>query len=71
MVIVQKEKSMLFHNKAGQAMNLADNLTIKELLELGVELTLSETIDPNHELWLADQPVVKDPQQTPSKNTNH
>jgi len=45
---------MLFHNKAGQAMNLADNLTIKELLEMGVELTLSEKIDPNHELWLAD-----------------
>ena len=45
---------MLFHNKAGQAMKLADNLTIKELLEMGVELTLSEKIDPNHELWLAD-----------------
>lgn len=41
---------MIFHNKAGQAMNLADNLTIKELVEMGVELTLSEKIDPDHAL---------------------
>lgn len=68
MVIVQEEKTMLFHNKAGQAMNLADNLTIRELLEMGVELTLSETIDPNHELWLADQPTEKNPQDTPANN---
>ena len=60
---------MLFHNKAGQAMNLADNLTIKELLEMGVELTLSEKIDPNHELWLADQPVEK--QENEAKHDNH
>ena len=40
---------MLFHNKAGQSMNLVNNLTIKELLEMGVELTLSEKIDPDHE----------------------
>ncbi|WP_019613957.1 hypothetical protein [Psychromonas ossibalaenae] len=46
---------MLFHNKAGQSMNLADNLTIKELLEMGVELTISEKVDPMHELWLADE----------------
>ncbi|MCG6201609.1 hypothetical protein [Psychromonas antarctica] len=55
---------MLFHNKAGQAMNLADNLTIKELLEMGVELTLSEKIDPNHELWLADEAEKKSEQGT-------
>ena len=50
---------MIFHNKAGQAMNLADNLTIKELAEMGVELTLSEKIDPDHELWLADDLAKK------------
>ena len=60
---------MLFHNKAGQAMNLADNLTIKELLEMGVELTLSEKIDPNHELWLADDINVTPAQE--SKSSQH
>lgn len=50
---------MLFHNKAGQAMNLADNLTLKELLDMGVELTISEKVDPMHELWLADEPKGK------------
>lgn len=38
---------MLFHNKAGQSMNLIDNLTIKELLRMGIELNLSEKIDPD------------------------
>jgi len=54
---------MLFHNKAGQAMNLVDNLTIKELLEIGVELTLSETFDPDHEFHamnLADTLTIKE-----------
>lgn len=49
---------MIFHNKAGQVMNLASNLTIKELLEMGVELTISEKVDPMHELWMADE--IKD-----------
>ena len=40
---------MLFHNQAGQSMNLVNNLTIKELLEMGIELVLSEKIDPEHE----------------------
>ena len=40
---------MLFHNKAGQSMNLVNDLTIKELLDMGVELVLSEKIDPDHE----------------------
>lgn len=46
---------MIFHNKAGQAMNLADNLTLKELSEMGIELTVSEKVDPMHELWMADE----------------
>lgn len=55
---------MLFHNEAGQVMNLADNLTIKELLEMGVELTLSEKIDPKHELWLAGDMKEKPTRET-------
>ena len=63
---------MIFHNKAGQSMSLADNLTIKELAEMGVELTLSEKIDPDHELWLADD-FVKKPEvrQAPQNATHH
>jgi len=59
---------MRFHNKAGQAMNLADNLTIKELLAMGVELTISEKVDPMHELWLADDiKETAEPKKTRAK----
>jgi len=50
---------MIFHNKAGQAMNLASNLTLRELAEMGVELTISEKVDPTHELWMADDLKIK------------
>ena len=46
---------MIFHNKEGQAMNLASNLTLRELAEMGVELTVSEKVDPMHELWMAEE----------------
>ena len=54
---------MLFHNKAGQSMNLVDDLTIKELLEMGVELVLSEKIDPDHKFYgmtLDDHKTIKE-----------
>ncbi|MEH6453216.1 MAG: hypothetical protein V7782_09285 [Psychromonas sp.] len=60
---------MRFHNKAGQVMNLADNLTIKELLAMGVELTISEKVDPMHELWLADE--LKETAETKKSNVKH
>ena len=62
---------MRFHNKAGQVMNLADNLTIKELLAMGVELTISEKVDPMHELWQADE--IKEtakPKKTRARHTH-
>jgi len=62
---------MLFHNKAGQSMNLADNLTIKELLNMGVELTISEKVDPMHELWLADEPKVKNDTEVKRAKCTH
>ena len=46
---------MHFHNAAGQVMRLADNLTLKELYDMGIELTISEKVDPDHELWLSDE----------------
>ncbi|WP_372882972.1 hypothetical protein [Psychromonas sp.] len=52
---------MHFHNAAGQVMRLADNLTLKELAEMGIELTISEKVDPNHELWLSDEDLEEDP----------
>jgi hypothetical protein len=48
---------MHFHNAAGQVMRLADNLTLKELHDMGIELTISEKVDPNHELWLPDDEI--------------
>lgn len=54
---------MLFHNKAGQSMNLVDNLTIKELLDMGIELVLSEKIEPCHEFYgmkLDDHLTIKE-----------
>ena len=44
-------------------MNLVDNLTIKELLEMGVELVLSEKIDPDnkfHGMTLDDHLTIKE-----------
>ena len=32
-------------------MNLVNDLTIKELLDMGVELVLSEKIDPDHKFY--------------------
>ena len=42
---------MRFRNKAGQTMNLINNLTIKELLDMGIELVLSEKINPGHKFY--------------------
>jgi hypothetical protein len=54
---------MLFHNKAGQSMNLVDDFTIKELLDAGIELVLSEKIDPDHKFYgmtLDDHLTIKE-----------
>jgi hypothetical protein len=61
--LADKEEGMLFHNKAGQSMNLVDNITIKELLDTGVELVLSEKIDPDHKFYgikLDDHKTIKE-----------
>ncbi len=60
---------MIFHNKAGQAMNLASNLTLRELAEMGVELTISEKVDPKHELWMADD-LKAQPSEKPREHTH-
>ncbi len=45
---------MRFTNEHGEAMNLADNLTLKELLDMGVSVSVSEDVDPDHDIWLAE-----------------
>jgi len=45
---------MKFTNENGETMNLADDMTIKELLEMGVSISVSEENDPQHQIWLAE-----------------
>ncbi|MGL5947961.1 MAG: hypothetical protein ACRCYV_02730 [Aeromonas sp.] len=45
---------MRFTNEHGQAMNLADNLTLHELIDMGVSISVSEETDPDQAIWLAE-----------------
>jgi len=45
---------MKFTNENGDSMNLADDMTIKELLDMGVSISVSEENDPEHQIWLAE-----------------
>ncbi|WP_108652144.1 hypothetical protein [Dongshaea marina] len=45
---------MRFTNEVGEVMNLADDLTLKELLDMGVSVSVSEELDPDHQIWLAE-----------------
>jgi hypothetical protein len=45
---------MKFTNENGDQMNLADDMTIKELLDMGVSISVSEENDPEHQIWLAE-----------------
>ena len=58
-----KEEGMLFYNKAGRSMNLVDNMMIKELLDTGIEVVLSEKLDPDHKfngMKLDDSKSIKE-----------
>jgi len=45
---------MKFTNENGETMNLADDMTIKELLDMGVSISVSEENDPEHQIWLSE-----------------
>lgn len=45
---------MRFTNENGETMSLADNMTLKELLEMGVSISVSEENDPEQLIWLAE-----------------
>jgi hypothetical protein len=46
--------AMRFTNENGESMILADNLTLKELLDMGVSISVSEETDPDQQIWLAE-----------------
>ncbi|MGL5031521.1 MAG: hypothetical protein ACRC8Q_03325 [Aeromonas sp.] len=45
---------MHFTNENGEIIALADNLTLHELLDMGISIVLSEESDPDRQIWLAE-----------------
>ena len=50
----ERMEQMRFTNENGEVMNLADNLTLHELLDMGVSISVSEETDPDQQIWLAE-----------------
>ena len=42
---------MMFKNQRGEEVYLADNLTLKELAQMGMTIQLSEHDDMEHQIW--------------------
>ena len=42
---------MMFKNQRGEEVYLADNLTLKELVEMGMTIQLTENDDQEHQIW--------------------
>lgn len=47
--------SMRFTNEDGQVMDLANNMTLQELYDMGVSISLSEDADPEQQIWLTEE----------------
>ena len=45
---------MRFTNENGDTMTLADNLTLHELLDMGVSISGCAETDPDQQIWLAE-----------------
>lgn len=43
---------MRFVNEDGEVMNIADNVTLSELHDMGISVSLTENEDPEHQIWL-------------------
>lgn len=43
---------MRFINEIGEEMNIADNVTLSELHDMGVSVSLSEESDPDSQIWI-------------------
>ncbi|MGL4251808.1 MAG: hypothetical protein ACRCR1_14490 [Aeromonas sp.] len=50
----ERIEHMRFTNEHGEVINLADNLTLHELLDMGVSISVSEETDPDQQVWLAE-----------------
>lgn len=42
---------MMFKNQRDEEVYLADNLTLKELVEMGMTIQLTENDDLEHQIW--------------------
>ena len=42
---------MMFKNQRDEEVYLADNLTLKELVEMGMTMQLTENDDQEHQIW--------------------
>jgi hypothetical protein len=49
---------MMFKNQQGEEVYLADNLTLKELAEMGMSIQLSEQNDMEHQIWQDEEEEV-------------
>ena len=47
---------MMFKNQRGEEVHLADNLTLKELVEMGMSIQLEEQSDKEHMIWQDEGP---------------
>lgn len=50
----ERTEQMRFTNENGETMTLVDNLTLRELLDMGVSISVSEETDPDQQIWLAE-----------------
>jgi hypothetical protein len=47
-----QEAVMRFINENGEVMNIADSVTLSELHDMGISVSLTEEDDPDHQIWL-------------------
>ncbi|MGY5452025.1 hypothetical protein ACVFI8_13955 [Agarivorans sp. MS3-6] len=46
---------MRFTNEDGEVMELANNVTLQELYDMGVSISVSEDSDPDQQIWLTEE----------------
>lgn len=49
---------MMFKNQRGEEVYLADNLTLKELADMGMTIQLTERADQEHQIWQDEEDNV-------------
>lgn len=51
---------MRFINQRGEEIHLADDLTLRELTDMGMDVSLSERSDLEHQIWIAEPEAVEE-----------